>query len=82
MTTMDFSAYGRPLEIVNSFKYLGRMILVTDEKWPTVVSNMAREKKVWGIMSRILSREGVTPWVSGLFFKVLIQAALIFREET
>ena len=26
VTTRTFSAYGRPLEIVTSFKYLGRMI--------------------------------------------------------
>ena len=29
VTARDFSAYGRPLEMVNSFRYLGRVILAT-----------------------------------------------------
>ena len=33
----DFSAYGLPLEMVNSFKYIKRVILATDNDWPEVV---------------------------------------------
>ena len=32
-------------------------------------------------MSNILSREGATPRVSGIFFNSLIQAVLLFRAE-
>ena len=31
VTTRDFSAYGRPLEMVTSFKYLGRVISASDD---------------------------------------------------
>ena len=31
VTTRAFSAYGQPLEMVTSFKYLGRVILETDD---------------------------------------------------
>ena len=68
--------------MVTSFKYLGQAISATDEYWPDVVSKLDRAKTVWMSMLPILSRERVTPWVSGLFFKAVIQAILIFRAET
>ena len=68
--------------MVTSFKYLGQVILETGNKWPAVVIKLARAKTVWSRMPSILSREGATPWVSGLFFKSVIQVVLIFGEET
>ena len=78
VTTRYFSAYGRPMDMVNSFKYLGRVISATDNNWLAVVRNLDWVKTVWRRMSRILSREGATPRVSGLFFKSVIQAVLLF----
>ena len=43
---------------------------------------MSQAMKVWSRMARILSREGAAPRVSGFFFKDLIQAVPLFREET
>ena len=82
VTVRAFSAYGRPLEMVNSFKYRGGVILAMDDNWMVVVRNLAQGKTVWRRISRIFSREGATPWVSGLFFKAVIQAVLIFGAET
>ena len=78
----SFSAYGRPLEMVISFKNLGQVISATDDDWPAVVSKLARVKMFFRSMSRILSREGATPWVSGFFFKAVIQVVLLFGAET
>ena len=58
------------------------MISATDDDWPAVVRNLARTKSVWRMMSRILSREGATPRVSGFFLKAMIQAVLLFGAET
>ena len=33
VTTRDLSSYGNPLEMVTSIKYLGRVILATDDDW-------------------------------------------------
>ena len=77
----DFSAYGRPLGMVTSFKYLGRVISATDDDWSALVSKLAQAKTVWRRMSRILSREVATPRVSGFFFKAVIQVVLIFEAE-
>ena len=38
VTSRAFSAYGRPVEMVTSFKYLGRVISATDKNWTAVVS--------------------------------------------
>ena len=82
VTTRYFSAYGRPLEMVTSFKYLGRVISVAGNEWPAAVKNLARARKVWSRMSRILSRDGAVPRVYGLLFKPVVQAILLFGAET
>ena len=51
--------------MVTSFKYLGRVISAADDNWPAVLKNLARARKVWSRMSRILSREGAALRVSG-----------------
>ena len=68
--------------MVTSLKYLGRVILATDDDWPAVVRNLARSKTVWRRILRILSREVSTPQVYGFFFKAVIQVVLLFRAET
>ena len=68
VTARGFSAYGRPLDMVTSFKYLGRVISSAEDNWPAVVNILARSRKVWSRMSRILSSERAAPRVSGFFF--------------
>ena len=46
VTERAFSAYGLPLEMVTSFKYLGRVIFVTEYDWPEVVNKLARASKL------------------------------------
>ena len=67
VTYMKLSTYGHPLDMVTSFQYLGRVILTADDNWPEVVQNMAKTREVWRRMTRILSKEGAEPWVSGVF---------------
>ena len=76
-----FSAYEHPLETDTSFKYLGRVISATDNDWPVVVRKLARVKKVWSRILRILRMEGAMPHMSGFFFKDIIHAVLLFRAE-
>ena len=37
VTSRSFSAYTLPLDMVISFKYLGRVLSVAYDDWPTVV---------------------------------------------
>ena len=82
VTSRAFSAYGRPLEMVTSFRYLGRVILAADDNWPAVIRIMAKARAVWRNMINILSKEGARPWVHKCFFKSVVQSVLLFCAET
>ena len=41
-TSRAFSAYGRPLEMVPSFRYMGRVISATDDDWLASIRNLAK----------------------------------------
>ena len=77
-----FQAYGAPLENMKALKYLVREMTVGDDDCPEMAGNFQRARKSWGRMSRILSREGADPKVSGHFFKAVVRAVLLFGEET
>ena len=64
-TERAFDAYGKPLETVSTFKYLGRVMTAGDDDWPAVAVNLVKLRKSWGCLSRILSREGADKRVSG-----------------
>ena len=35
-----FRAYVNPIDIINSFRYLGRIFITTDDDWPEVIVNL------------------------------------------
>ena len=80
-TGRSFEAYGKPIEAVSSFKYLGRIMTAGDNDWPAVVVNLVKARKIWGRLTRILSREGADKRVSGTFFKALVQQVILIRTE-
>ena len=41
VTSRAFSAYGHPLEMVTSFRYLKQVISEADDNWLAVVSNLS-----------------------------------------
>ena len=53
-----------------------------EEDWPVVMGNLRKGRKSWAQLTRILAREGADMRVSGMFFKVLVQAVLLFGSET
>ena len=76
-----FPAYSRPLETVALFKYLGRILTTPDEDYPVVVNNPQKAWRSWDGFPIILVREGASPRVSGMFFKTVVQAVLLFGAE-
>ena len=69
-----FEAYGSPIKSVSEFKYLGRILTVTDDDWPAVVGNLGKERRSWGRLSRVLGREGADPKVSRALYIAVTQA--------
>ena len=82
VTSRAFSANGRSFEMVNSFRYLCRVIYLADYDWPAVIQNLAKARAVWRRMTRILIREGGRPQVSVFFFKDVAQSVLLFGADT
>ena len=66
------------LETVNSFKYLGRILTAEDKEWPAVVGNLKKVQNSWARLTRILGQEGGKPRVSGIFFKTVLWAVILF----
>ena len=81
-TEMAFKVYGQQIQSVPRSKYLGRVLTEGDDDWPEVAGNLAKDRKSWGRLRGILSREGDTKRVSGNFFKVVVQQVLLFGAET
>ena len=77
-TGQDLWAYGCTLDLVPSFKYLGRIIMASDNDYPVVVINLWKAQNKWDRLTRILGREGANPRLSGNFFKALVHKVLIF----
>ena len=53
-TERPFEAYGKPLEAVATFNYLGWVMTAGDDDWPAVAGNLVKARKSWVRMSRIL----------------------------
>ena len=54
---------------------------VGGDDWPAVAGNLVKARKIWGRLSRILSREGADKTVSVSFLKAVVQAVLLFGAE-
>ena len=75
---MAFDFYGKQIESVPRFTYLGRVMTAGDDDWPAVAGDLAKARKSWGRLQGILRREGATPRISGKFFKAVVQQVLLF----
>ena len=51
ITARDFQAYGRPIEWITYFKYLGHIITDSGDYWPAIVGNLGKASKIWERLS-------------------------------
>ena len=51
-----FPNYNKPLAMVTSFKYLGQVLTLSDEKWTTVVGNLWKTRTIWAWLETRLAR--------------------------
>ena len=54
---MASKAYGKQLESVPRFTYLGRVMTAGDDDWPAVAGNLNKARRSWGQLQRIMRRE-------------------------
>ena len=77
-----FHTYGKPMEAVSEFRYLGRLLTATDDDWPAVAGNIRKARVSWGRLARVLGRERADPKVSRSFYTAVTQQVLLFGAET
>ena len=70
------------LATVASFKYLGRWMSADDSDTMAVTQNIAKARARWGQLCRILTRQGASRRIMGLFYKATTQAVLLHGAET
>ena len=51
-----FHAYGKRMEAVLEFRYLGRLRTATDNDWLAVAGNIKKAQGSWGRLARVLRR--------------------------
>ena len=66
---------------VTLLKYLERVLTEAVDDCPEVVGNLWKLCNSWAWMVGILGREGASPWVSGMFFKAVVQARLLYSGQ-
>lgn len=79
---VGFTAYGEPLERVEVFKYLGRLLSMDDTDTQAIRTNLAKARKAWKMFHRLLRGQNMSPRVCGMFFKAVIQAVLLYGSES
>ena len=67
-STTLFKSYGHPLNMVSSFKYLGRMLSASYYKGTEVVKDTRKEQKKWAQLYRILVQEGADDKKLGIIY--------------
>jgi hypothetical protein len=79
---MQFTVYGKELEQVSVFKYLGRLLACNDKDTQVMWDNLAKAQKCWARISRVLRAENAKPRVCGVFYKAAVMSVLLFGSET
>ena len=70
------------MRAVTDFRYLRRVLTDTDDDWPAVAGNIRKAQARWGLLARVLGREGADPKVSHSFYTAVTQQVLLFGAES
>ena len=64
------------------FKYLWRLIAFDTDDTQAVRGNLAKARRVWARISRVLRAENASARVCGIFYKATVQSVLLLWSET
>ena len=78
------TAYGKELDWMEIFKYLGILVSFDDNDVQTQVmrSSLMKAYQSWARISCVLQAENASPCVCSLFYKATVQAGLLFGSES
>ena len=69
------------IEVVETLKYMGRMLDQSDNAWLAVHRNVRKAHRVWSQLGGLIQREGEDPRVSAMFYQAVVYTVLLFGEE-
>jgi hypothetical protein len=81
-TNTSFSVNNSELEAVDSFQYLGRPIVADSSDWLAVNYNLKKARGRWAQVSRVLTKQQISPRTAGFFYKAVVQSVLLYGSET
>jgi hypothetical protein len=67
-----FKINGKPIEMVNEFKYLGRIVTQDDNDEMAVKRNIVRAREKWASMRRFLIVDDVDPKTMSVFYRTVV----------
>jgi hypothetical protein len=73
-----FDVHGVHLAKVTSFCYLGRILSFNNSDWPALYAQLKKAQQRWGMISRLLIREGASHKARGHFYVAIVQAVLLY----
>jgi hypothetical protein len=80
---IEFTVNGKPIEIVEEFEYLGRIVMKHDKDEPAVMRNLARARAKWASMRRFLVIDASDPKTMAKFYRtVLVLYLLLYGSES
>jgi hypothetical protein len=77
----SFTCDGEGLERVKVFKYLGQLIGYNDADTQAMRSTLRKVQGYWAWILPVLWAEYTSPQTCGMFYKVTVQAVLLYRSE-
>ena len=77
-----FTVNGKPIEIVEEFEYLGRLVTKDDKDGPAVMRNLARARAKWASMRRFLVRDAADPKTMATFYRTVVLYVLLYGSES
>ena len=77
---VKFIVYGKEIERVREFRYLGRIFTENDDDTKCIQSQLKRARYKWNSISKILKREGANPITMAKFYLAVVQAVLLYGE--
>lgn len=78
-----FTVSGKPIKIVDTFKYLGRVTAKTDIDEAAVLQNREQQaSRKWVSMRMVLTRDGVKPKTMAVFYRTVVLYTLFYGSAS
>ena len=78
-----FTVFGAPIEKVQEFQYLGRIMTATDDDKATVIHNLKKATKAWGNIRCLISYEKTRNLKAAVsVYRSIVESTLLYASET